>query len=115
MSSSWYLVCVKSTSVQKMQKKSVVHGFAIGSPVVVAAAIIMVAVFAGFVTNGDTIIQSIGFCLAFGIFVDTFIVRLLLVPAVMLLLGEKAWWFPGWLGKCLPHISIEGEEAERKK
>ena len=94
----------------KDAKKAVVNGFAVGSPVVVAAAVIMVAVFSGFVTNGDSIIQSIGFCLAFGIFVDAFVVRLLLVPAIMTLLGKNAWWLPNWLKKWLPHLSIEGEE-----
>ncbi len=98
----------------KDAKKAVINGFAVGSPVVVAAAVIMVAVFAGFVTNSDSIIQSIGFCLAFGIFVDAFIVRLLLVPAVMSLLGERAWWLPTWLTALLPHISIEGEEDTKE-
>ena len=92
-------------------KRAVVDGYAIGSRVVVAAAVIMVAVFAGFVTNHDATIQTIGFGLAIGIFIDAFIVRLLIVPAVMVLLGKSAWWLPKWLGRILPRISIEGSEA----
>lgn len=90
-------------------RRAVVDGFAVGSRVVVAAAVIMVAVFAGFVTNHDTTIQAIGFGLAVGIFVDAFIVRLIIVPAVMALLGGKAWWLPKWLDRILPHVSIEGK------
>ena len=90
-------------------KRAVVDGFAVGSRVVVAAAVIMVAVFAGFVTNHDATIQTIGFGLAVGIFVDAFIVRLIIVPAVMALLGGKAWWLPKWLDRILPHVSIEGK------
>lgn len=92
-------------------RRAVVDGYALGSRVVVAAAVIMVAVFAGFVTNHDTTIQTIGFGLAVGIFVDAFIVRLLIVPAVMVLLDKYAWWLPKWLERALPNISIEGSEV----
>ncbi len=91
-------------------KRAVVDGFAIGSKVVVAAAVIMVAVFAGFVTNHDATIQAMGLGLAAGIFVDAFIVRLMIVPAVMTLLGKHAWWIPKWLERILPRVSIEGKE-----
>ena len=90
-------------------REAVVNGFALGSRVVVAAAVIMVAVFAGFVTNHDTTIQAMGFGLAVGIFVDAFIVRLFIVPAVLTLLGKHAWWLPKWLDRYIPHISIEGK------
>ncbi len=86
------------------------QGFAIGGRVVTAAALIMVSVFAGFIANHDATIQAIGFGLAIGIFVDAFIVRMSIVPAVMALLGRSAWWLPKWLNKRLPHISIEGNE-----
>lgn len=92
--------------------RSVRRGFAHASKVVVAAAFIMVAIFAGFVGNHDETIQTIGFALAFGIFVDAFIIRLTLVPAAMALLGRSAWWLPGWLHRIIPHISIEGEEPK---
>lgn len=89
-------------------KKSVVRGFALGSRVVVAAALIMVSVFAGFIGNSDATIQSMGFALALGILVDAFIVRMTIVPIVMSLLGKSAWWIPKWLDKILPKVSIEG-------
>jgi len=90
-------------------KRAVVDGFAIGSRVVVAAALIMVSVFAGFIGNHDSTIQSIGFALALGVFVDAFIVRLVIVPIIMSYLGKAAWWLPKWLDKILPKISIEGK------
>jgi RND superfamily putative drug exporter len=93
-------------------KRSVLRGFAHASKVVTAAGCIMVAVFAGFVFNHDPTIQAIGFGLAFGIFVDAFIVRMTIVPAVMTLLGSAAWWLPKWLDRVLPHVSIEGEDAK---
>lgn len=89
---------------------AVVHGFGMGSKVVTAAGVIMVSVFAGFVFNHDSTIQALGFALAVGILVDAFLVRMTIVPAVMVLLGKKAWWLPVWLEKRLPHISIEGED-----
>ena len=94
----------------KNAKKAVVTGFGVGSKVVTAAAIIMISVFAGFISNHDATIQAIGFGLAVGILVDAFIVRMTIVPAVMTLLGKSAWWLPKWLDKRLPHVSIEGEE-----
>jgi RND superfamily putative drug exporter len=94
----------------KKAKRAVVDGFAIGSRVVVAAGLIMVAVFAGFIGNHDATIQSMGFALAIGILVDAFVVRLVIVPIVMSYLGKAAWWLPKWLEKILPKISIEGKE-----
>lgn len=99
----------------KNAQKAVVQGFALGSRVVLAAGLIMVAVFAGFVGNHDTTIQSIGFALAVGIFVDAFIVRMVIVPIVMSYLGKAAWWMPKWLDKILPKISVEGAVEERRK
>jgi len=94
----------------KNAKDAVARGFGVGSKVVTAAAIIMISVFAGFITNHDQTIQSIGFGLAVGILVDAFLVRMTIVPAVMTLLGNAAWWIPKWLDKRLPNISIEGED-----
>ena len=90
-------------------KLAVVRGFSMGSKVVTAAGIIMVSVFAGFISNGDGTIQAIGFGLAVGILIDAFLVRMTIVPAVMTLFGKAAWWIPKWLDRILPHISIEGE------
>jgi len=100
----------ESYARSKDAKKAVVDGFGMGSKVVTAAGIIMISVFAGFITNHDATIQAMGFGLAFGILVDAFIVRMTIVPAVMTLLGKSAWWLPKWLDRRLPHISIEGEE-----
>ena len=94
---------------KKDARRAVVRGFALGSRVVVAAGFIMVSVFAGFIGNHDSTIQSIGFALALGIFVDAFIVRMIIVPIIMSYLGKAAWWMPQWLRKRLPNISIEGD------
>ncbi len=94
----------------KKAKVAVVQGFGVGARVVVAAAVIMISVFAGFIFSHDATIQSIGFGLAVGILIDAFIVRMTIVPAVMSLLGESAWWLPKWLDKRLPHLSIEGDD-----
>jgi RND superfamily putative drug exporter len=89
-------------------------GFTASARVVTAAAIIMFAVFAAFVPEGDASIKPIALGLAVGIAVDAFLVRMTLVPAVMALLGEKAWWMPRWLERVLPHFDIEGEAVERE-
>ena len=84
-------------------------GFIHSSRVVVAAALIMFAVFAFFVPSGEGAIKPIAFALAIGVAVDAFVVRMTLVPAVMKLLGSRAWWLPRWLDKRLPMVDIEGE------
>jgi len=89
-------------------------GFTASARVVTAAAIIMFAVFAAFVPEGDASIKPIALGLAVGIAVDAFLVRMTLVPAVMALLGDKAWWIPRWLDRILPHFDIEGEAVERE-
>ena len=90
--------------------EAVVHGFTQSSRVVVAAAIIMVSVFAGFIFNGDPTIKQMGFALAVGILIDAFLIRMLLVPAVMSMVGDKAWWLPRWLDKILPDLDVEGDK-----
>ena len=89
-------------------------GFTASARVVTAAAVIMFAVFAAFIPEGDTAIKPIALGLAVGIAIDAFLVRMTLVPAVMALLGDKAWWFPRWLDRALPHFDIEGEAVERE-
>jgi len=89
-------------------------GFTASARVVTAAAVIMFAVFAAFVPEGDSSIKPIALGLAVGIAVDAFLVRMTLVPAVMTLLGERAWWMPRWLDRVLPHFDIEGEAVERE-
>ncbi|MGY2129766.1 MMPL family transporter [Blastococcus sp. SYSU DS0617] len=82
-------------------------GFRRSAPVVVAAALIMFGVFAGFATSPDPTLKSIAFALAVGIVVDAFVVRMVLVPAALALMGERAWWLPRWL-RWLPHLDVEG-------
>ncbi|SDB92278.1 putative drug exporter of the RND superfamily [Raineyella antarctica] len=90
--------------------RAAVHtGFVGSSIVVLAAAVIMVAVFAFFVPESDRgSMQPIAFALTVGVAIDAFIVRMTLVPAVMSLLGERAWWLPRWLDRALPEFDVEG-------
>ena len=90
-------------------REAIKAGFASSARVVSAAAIIMFSVFAAFVPAGEPIIKSIALALASGIFVDAFLVRMSLVPAIMQLLGDKAWWLPKWLDRLLPRLDVEGE------
>ncbi|AGZ43469.1 MMPL family transporter [Actinoplanes friuliensis] len=90
--------------------QAVVNGFAHGARVVTAAAIIMVSVFAGFILSPESLIKSIGFALAAAILFDAFVVRMTIVPAVMTLLGRRAWWLPAWLDRILPDIDVEGDK-----
>jgi putative drug exporter of the RND superfamily len=89
--------------------RSVVSGFRGSARVVTAAAIIMTSVFAGFIFGGDSVIKSIGLGLAFGVLADAFLVRMTLVPAVLALLGDRAWRFPHLLDRLLPNVDIEGD------
>jgi RND superfamily putative drug exporter len=93
---------------------AVVQGVHAGRAVVTAAAIIMVAVFGGFVFSHSAMIRPIGFALAFGVLVDAFVVRMLLVPALMHLAGDRAWWLPRWLDRLLPDVDVEGSALERR-
>ncbi|GLY02798.1 MMPL family transporter [Actinoplanes sp. NBRC 101535] len=89
------------------------QGLHAGRTVVTAAAIIMIAVFGGFVFSNSAMIRSLGFGLAFGVLTDAFLVRMLLIPAVMHLLGRSAWWLPAWLDRILPNVDVEGAALER--
>ncbi len=88
-------------------------GFLGSSKVVVAAALIMTGVFAAFIPDGNLYIKPIAVGLTVGIAVDAFLVRMALIPALMTLLGEKAWWLPVWLDRLLPVVDIEGAGLER--
>jgi RND superfamily putative drug exporter len=97
-------------------RASVVLGVANTARVITTAALIMIAVFFSFVTIKNPTIQVLGFGMAIAVLLDSTIVRMVLVPAVMELLGKSAWWFPKWL-EWLPKLNIEGSpellEAER--
>jgi RND superfamily putative drug exporter len=71
----------------------------------------MVSVFAAFVGNQDPTVKQFGLGMAVAVAVDATVVRCLLVPAVMVLMGRRAWWLPGWLDRILPHVSVEGTPA----
>ncbi|GAA0567682.1 MMPL family transporter [Actinomadura livida] len=94
-------------------RQATINGLGQNARVVTAAAFIMCSVFAGFVLTPDPIIKSIGFALAVGVFIDAFIVRMTLVPAVMSLFGRAAWWLPRWLDRALPNLDIEGENLRQ--
>ncbi|EFE68967.1 transmembrane transport protein [Streptomyces viridosporus ATCC 14672] len=98
--------------------QAVVTGFRHGARVVTAAAVIMIAVFSGFIGSSESMVKMIGFGLAIAVLFDAFVVRMAIVPAVLALLGKKAWWLPKWLDRVLPNVDVEGEglrtEDDRK-
>ncbi|MFJ9467343.1 MMPL family transporter [Streptomyces caniferus] len=91
-------------------KASVAHALEITARVITCAALIMVSVFAAFLISDNTVVKMLGLGLAVSVLIDATVVRLLLVPAVMTLLGRAAWWTPRWLDRILPHVRTEGEE-----
>ncbi len=93
-------------------KYAVQHGLAMTGRVVTAAAIIMIAVFGAFAIGNERALAMMGVAFAAAIFIDAFIIRLLLLPAVMHLAGPAMWWMPAWLDKRLPHLNIEPPEAD---
>ncbi|ASO21118.1 RND superfamily putative drug exporter [Actinoalloteichus hoggarensis] len=94
-------------------RAAVVQGLRQGRAVVTAAAIIMISVFGGFVFSHLGMVRPLGFGLAIGVLFDAFVVRMVLVPALMHLLGEKAWWLPRWLDRIMPDVDVEGASLER--
>ncbi|MCW2838973.1 MAG: hypothetical protein JWR55_456 [Aeromicrobium sp.] len=90
-------------------QESVVYGFQYGARVVTAAAVIMIGVFGSFALGDEVVIKSIGFGLAVGVLADAFLVRMMIVPAFMAILGAKMWWMPAWLDRIVPNLDIEGE------
>ena len=94
--------------------RAVVDGFRASARVVTAAALIMTSVFVAFIPAGTATIKQIAFGLAVGVFVDAFLVRMTLVPAVLMLLGRGAWWLPAWLDTRLPSVDVEGAALHRK-
>ncbi|WP_433610239.1 MMPL family transporter [Dactylosporangium sp. CA-139114] len=86
---------------------SVVRGLAATGRVISSAAAIMVAVFVGFALDPDVTVKMIGVGMAVAVFIDATLVRLVLVPATMALLGRANWWLPGWLDRLLPHVDVE--------
>ncbi|HEX5928638.1 MAG TPA: MMPL family transporter [Solirubrobacterales bacterium] len=92
--------------------EAVTRGLALTGRVITAAAAIMVTVFASFMIGEDRIIKLFGLGLAAAVFIDAVIIRSVLVPAIMQLFGEKAWWLPGWLDRILPRLHVEPAEGD---
>ncbi|WP_329077094.1 MMPL family transporter [Streptomyces niveus] len=90
--------------------EAIVTGFRHGARVVTAAAVIMISVFAGFLLDDVALVKSIGMGLAVAVLFDAFVVRMTIVPAVMTLLGDRAWSLPAWLDRILPNVDVEGEK-----
>ena len=95
-------------------RAAISSGFQGAAAVVTAAAVIMCAVFIAFVPHGDSNIKPIALGLAVGVAVDAFVVRMILVPAVLQWLGDKAWWMPRWLDRVLPSFDVEGAGVRRE-
>ena len=88
-------------------------GFANSARVVTAAALIMISVFTSFIASNEQMIKPMAFAFAVGVFCDAFLVRMTLVPALLAVLGRAAWWLPGWLGRLVPNVDIEGASLGR--
>jgi RND superfamily putative drug exporter len=94
-------------------RDAIVDGFRNSARVVTAAATIMTAVFAAFMLQDEPIIKSMGFALAAAVVFDAFVVRMVLIPALLYLMGDRAWWLPRWLDRLLPNVDVEGEKLQR--
>ncbi|MFJ4083041.1 MMPL family transporter [Streptomyces iakyrus] len=93
---------------------SVAHALEITARVITCAALIMVSVFAAFIVSDNIVVKMLGLGLAVSVLIDATVVRLLMVPAVMTLLGRHAWWMPRWLDRVVPHIDAEGARTEAR-
>ncbi len=99
---------------RKDASEAVVHGLASTGRVITAAAAIMICVFASFALGGNQTIKLFGIALASAVFIDAFVIRSVLVPAVMELMGKSAWWLPGWLDRLLPKLHVEAAPHEEE-
>ncbi|MGW6547023.1 MMPL family transporter [Streptomyces massasporeus] len=93
-------------------KGAVAHALEITARVITCAALIMASVFAAFLLSDNIVVKMLGLGLAVSVLIDATVVRLLMVPAVMTLLGRHAWWMPRWLDRVVPHIDAEGAKTE---
>ncbi|MFF7261065.1 MMPL family transporter [Streptomyces sp. NPDC008159] len=96
-------------------RASVAHALEITARVITCAALIMVSVFAAFIVSDNIVVKMLGLGLAVSVLIDATVVRLLMVPAVMTLLGSHAWWTPRWLDRVLPHINAEGDTGDTEE
>jgi RND superfamily putative drug exporter len=91
--------------------RSVVDGLSSTARVITSAALIMISVFGAFVLGDDPIGKMFGIGLSVAVFIDATLVRMVLVPATMSLLGRANWWLPKWLDRVLPHLDLEGRRT----
>ena len=91
-------------------RQAVTLGQAETGRVITAAAAIMILVFASFVLGGSIVIKQFGIGLASAIVIDAFIIRTVLVPSLMHLIGASNWWLPGWLDRVIPHVNVEASD-----
>jgi RND superfamily putative drug exporter len=94
-------------------KQAIVEGYGHSSRVVVAAALIMISVFAAFIFSGEAMIAAMGFGLAAAVIFDAFVVRMAIIPAIMALMGRGSWWIPKWLDRVLPNVDVEGDKLQQ--
>ncbi len=94
---------------------AVERGTSLSARVVTAAALVMFFVFVAFVSTTDPVVKAIGFSLAVGMFLDAFVVRLTLVPAIMAVIGSKFWSHSTWFDRYVPDLDIEGEQLEQRR
>ena len=99
-------------AVREEMSSAIVHGIASTARIITSAALIMVAVFLSFVPVGIASVKMIGVGLAAAVLVDATLVRVVLLPAAMAILGRANWWIPRWLDRLLPHVSIEGTASQ---
>ncbi|MFS0562742.1 MMPL family transporter [Terribacillus sp. 179-K 1B1 HS] len=96
-------------------ERSILAGLKYSGPVVTAAGLIMIFVFAGFIFAGDPMIKSIGLALTFGVLFDAFIVRMTIIPSLMKVMGHATWYLPKWLDRIIPNVDIEGHKLLKQK
>jgi RND superfamily putative drug exporter len=106
---------MREESLHKRPTTAVIDGYTDSAKVVGSAAIIMTAVFASFILSPDPTTKSLGFALAIGVLIDAFVIRMTVIPATMFIFKGAAWWLPGWLGRALPNIDIEGSKLDEQQ
>ena len=94
-------------------RRAVIAGQVATGRVITAAAAIMICVFGAFIFGGQRVIAEFGVGLAVAVFLDAFVLRTLLVPALMHLFGRANWWLPGWIDRHLPHLAVEPPDGAR--
>ncbi|MFF2553341.1 MMPL family transporter [Nocardia sp. NPDC058058] len=99
----------------KSAKEAMISGYHHGARVVTSAAVIMISVFSAFMLEPNVVAKSMGFAMAAGVLLDAFVVRMVLIPSLLVLMGKWAWWIPKWLDRVLPDIDVEGAKLAALK